>query len=53
MGPQGLDEITAKMPVKLSDNNGPGLGALPYRHRAPCMRIYSCRMQRFCRKVDQ
>jgi hypothetical protein len=34
MGPQGLDEITAKMPVKLSDNNGPGLGALPYRYRA-------------------
>jgi hypothetical protein len=53
MGPHGLDEITAKMPVKLPDNNGPGLGALPYRYPAPRTRTYSCRMQRFCRNVDQ
>jgi hypothetical protein len=49
LGPHELDEITAKVP----DNNGPVLGALPYQCRAPRTRIYSCRMHRFCRKVDQ
>ncbi|KAL4548412.1 hypothetical protein Ndes2526B_g00986 [Nannochloris sp. 'desiccata'] len=34
MGTHGIDEITAKVPAQLPDNNGPGLGALPYRYRA-------------------
>jgi hypothetical protein len=50
MGPHGLDEITAKAPAQLPANNGPSLGALPFR--APRIRIYSCRMHRLCRKVD-